>query len=118
MSNKKRIFISSVQKELAAERRALKDYIQGDPFLGRFFDVFLFDDLPASGRRADEIYMEEVDRCDIYLGVFANDYGYEDTEGVSPTERELSHCSTTPAKQVRLPSQQVFPSCRDMARNN
>ena len=38
MSGKKRIFISSVQKELAAERRALKDYIQGDPFLGRFFD--------------------------------------------------------------------------------
>ena len=53
MNGKKRIFISSVQKELAAERRALKDYIQGDPFLGRFFDLFLFEDLPASGRRAD-----------------------------------------------------------------
>jgi hypothetical protein len=26
-----RIFISSVQKELAAERRALKEYIEGDP---------------------------------------------------------------------------------------
>ena len=51
MSGKKRIFVSSVQKELAAERRALKDYIQGDPLLGRFFDVFLFEDLPASGRR-------------------------------------------------------------------
>jgi hypothetical protein len=43
-----RIFISSVQKELAAERRALKDYIHGDPLLRRFFDVFLFEDLPAS----------------------------------------------------------------------
>ena len=38
MNGKMRIFVSSVQKELAAERRALKDYIQGDPFLGRFFD--------------------------------------------------------------------------------
>lgn len=98
MSGKKRIFISSVQKELAAERRALKDYIQGDPFLGRFFDVFLFEDLPASGRRADEVYLEEVDRCDIYLGIFHNDYGYEDTEGVSPTEREFDR-ATAAAKE-------------------
>jgi ATP-dependent DNA helicase RecG len=44
------IFISSVQKELAAERRALKDYIHGDPLLRRFFEVFLFEDLPASDR--------------------------------------------------------------------
>jgi len=32
-----RIFISSVQKELATERRALKEYIQGDALLRRFF---------------------------------------------------------------------------------
>ena len=42
-----RIFISSVQKELADERRALKEYIHGDPLLSRFFKVFLFEDLPA-----------------------------------------------------------------------
>ena len=53
-----RIFISSVQKELAAERRALKDYIHGDALLRRFFDVFLFEDLPAADRRADEVYLE------------------------------------------------------------
>jgi hypothetical protein len=29
-----RIFISSVQKELAAERRALKEYIEGDSSRG------------------------------------------------------------------------------------
>jgi len=33
------IFISCVQKEFAAERRALKDYIHGDPLLRRFFEV-------------------------------------------------------------------------------
>ena len=26
--------------------------------------------------------------CDIYLGLYGNLYGYEDAEGVSPTERE------------------------------
>ena len=101
MSGKKRIFISSVQKELAAERRALKDYIQGDPFLGRFFEVFLFEDLPASGRRANAVYLKEVDRCDMYLALFGNEYGYEDADGLSPTEeREFDHA--TAAGKERL----------------
>lgn len=88
-----RIFISSVQKELAAERRALKDYIHGDPLLRRFFEVFLFEDLPAFDRRADAVYLDEVARCDVYLGLFGNDYGFEDAEGISPTQREFNQAS-------------------------
>src|SRR5262245_7548163 len=88
-----RIFISSVQKELANERRALKDYLQGDPLLRRFFEVFLFEDLPASDRRVDEVYLREVERCAIYLGLFGRDYGFEDQSGVSPTEREFVHAT-------------------------
>ncbi len=58
------IFISSVQKELAEERRTLKDYIMNDPLLKRFVsDVFLFEDLPAGDRRADDVYLDEVKRC-------------------------------------------------------
>ena len=67
-----RIFISSVQKELAAERRALKDYVHGDPLLRRFFEVFLFEDLPAADRRAAAVYLNEVARCDVYLGRFGD----------------------------------------------
>lgn len=33
MVAKPSIFISSVQKDLADERRALKDFVQGDPLL-------------------------------------------------------------------------------------
>ena len=87
--NRRRVFISSVQKELAAERLALRDYLRADPLLRRFFDVFLFEDLPAADRRADEVYLAEVRRCDVYLGLFANDYGREDSDGLSPTEREF-----------------------------
>ena len=36
---KERIFISSVQKELADERRAIREYIHGDALLRRFFNV-------------------------------------------------------------------------------
>src|SRR5262245_65021990 len=85
-----RILISSVQKELAAERRALKDYLQGDPLLRRFFEVFLFEDLPASDRRADEVYLREVERCTIYLGLFGRDYGFEDQDRKS-TRLNSSH---------------------------
>ena len=88
-----RIFISSVQKELATERRALKDYIHGDPLLRRFFEVFLFEDLPASDRRADAVYLDEVGRCDIYVGLFGDEYGFEDAEGISPTHREFTHAT-------------------------
>lgn len=69
------IFVSSVQKELQPERRAIKDYVQGDPLLRRFFEVFLFEDLPASDRRADDVYLDEVDRCSVYVGLFGDQYG-------------------------------------------
>lgn len=95
-----RIFISSVQKELAEERNALKQFVEGDVLLRRFFEVFLFEDLPAADRRADEVYLEEVRRCDLYLGVFGNEYGCEDGAGLSPTEREFDHA--TEHGKVRL----------------
>lgn len=84
-----RIFISSVQKEFAQERAALRDYLRGDPLFRRFYDVFLFEDVPAQDKRADELYLDEVEQCDIYIGLFGCDYGSEDSEGMSPTEREF-----------------------------
>ena len=97
---KNQIFISSVQKELAAERCALKDYVNGDPLLCRFFEVFLFEDVPAADRRADHVYLEEVDQSLIYVGLFGDEYGREDADGISSTEREFD-CATKAGK-VRL----------------
>ena len=88
-----RIFISSVQREFARERERLRDYLRGDPLMRRFFDVFLFEEVPASDRRPDRVYLDEVGRCDIYVGLFGREYGSEDAEGVSPTEREFD-CAT------------------------
>lgn len=90
-----RIFISSVQKELADERRAVKAFVEADPLLRRFFTVFLFEDLPASDRRADAVYLAEVDQCAVYVGIFGDEYGFEDVEGVSPTEREFERATAT-----------------------
>ena len=44
-------------------------------------------------RRADEVYLDQVDRCSIYLGLLGNEYGCEDAQGVSPTEREFDRAT-------------------------
>ena len=88
-----RIFISSRQSEFARERAALRDHIREDPLTRRFFEVFLFEDAPASDRRPGALYIDEVTRCDIYIGLFGLQYGSEDKEGMSPTEREFNHAS-------------------------
>lgn len=37
-----KVFISSVQSEFAAERRALSEYLTTDALFGRFFESFIF----------------------------------------------------------------------------
>lgn len=89
-----KIFISSVQNEFQQIRRNLKSFLIGDAFLQRFVsDVFLFEDLPAKDRRSDEVYLDEVRSCDIYIGIFGYDYGSEDEKGISPTEHEYNHAT-------------------------
>ncbi len=89
-----KIFISSVQKELAAERRAMKDFITHDPLLSRVIsDVFLFEDIPAGDRKPDDVYLGEVEQCDIYLAIFGNQYGWKNEDGKSPTELEFEHAT-------------------------
>ena len=82
-----KIFISSVQKEFAQQRSDLKAFLLGDAVLSRFVsEVFLFEELPAKDRRAEQAYLEEVKRCDIYLGLFGYEYGNENRQGLSAKE--------------------------------
>ena len=67
---KKRIFISSVQKEFAEERKRLFAYLMDDPILSKFFVPFIFEDYPATGRSTSTVYLKEVEKSDIYLGIF------------------------------------------------
>ena len=89
----KRIFISSVHKEFALERAALADYVRTDPLLRRFFEPFLFEELPAIDQQASTAYLAQVASCDIYLGLFGDSYGFEDAQGVSPTEHEFNRAT-------------------------
>lgn len=90
---KSTIFISSVQKELAEERRAVARHVREDPLLRRFFDLFLFEELPAKDRRADDIYLDKVDQASVYVGIFGDEYGFADDAGLSPTQREFDRAT-------------------------
>jgi len=90
----KRIFISSVQSEFAEVRKLLKRYLSRNPAYRQLFDVFVFEeDVVAMDRRTDDVYIDVLQKCDIYLGLVGNEYGYEDAEGVSPTEREFDEAT-------------------------
>ncbi|HPZ03376.1 MAG TPA: ATP-binding protein, partial [Bacteroidales bacterium] len=95
-----KVFISSVQSEFALERKALAEYIRADSLLGKFFDPFIFEELPAVDLTAPNLYLKEVGRCNIYLGLIGAKYGYRDSEGVSPTEREYN--KATQLQKTRL----------------
>lgn len=95
-----KVFISSVQKEFADERRQLCDYIREDSLLRKFFTPFLFEELPAIDLSAQEAYLSEAAQSEIYLGLYGEKYGFEDAEGVSPTEREFD--TATEYKRHRL----------------
>lgn len=95
-SKKYKIFVSSVQKEFAGERRAVKDFITKDPLLSRFIsNVFLFEDIPATDRKPDDIYLTEVGQSDIFIALLGNDYGWKNKDGKSPTELEFDHATKT-----------------------
>ena len=80
-----KVFISSVQREFAEERQLLCNYIREDALLGRFFEPFIFEELPAINLSAQQAYLNEAAQCNIYLGLFGELYGYEDASGISPT---------------------------------
>ena len=76
------IFISSVQGEFNHERELLRDYIHSDAIMRQFFKVFLFENVPATDRRPDQLYLNKVENADIYLGLFGNEYGTEEKDGI------------------------------------
>jgi hypothetical protein len=90
---RKKIFISSVQSEFAAERQMLFEYLTTDALLGKFFEPFIFEKSPAVDMSAQQTYLSEVKNCDIYLALLGQQYGFEGEQGISPTEREFDEAT-------------------------
>lgn len=61
-----KIFISSVQSEFSKERAMLCHYIRTDVLLGKFFEPFIFEEVPANEYPISHVYLNEVKLCEIY----------------------------------------------------
>jgi ATP-dependent DNA helicase RecG len=101
-SMKQLLFISSVQSEFRSERAGLRDRVLSDPLLRRYFDVFLFEDLPAKDQRPDQTYLAKVDQCAVFVILLGKNYGSEDADGVSPTEHEFNRATLGGKYRVML----------------
>jgi len=86
---KYKIFISSVQEELKKERLELKEFTTQDALLKKYFNVFLFEDLPAKSKSAKTTYLKEVSDSDIVILLLGKDYGKVGSNGISAIEREF-----------------------------
>ncbi|MBN1422560.1 MAG: DUF4062 domain-containing protein, partial [Planctomycetes bacterium] len=67
------VFISSTMGELQEERRAVKDALT--VFDSRLRAWLWEDDAPAQDRSIRRVYLEEIERCSVYLGLFWLKYG-------------------------------------------
>lgn len=85
---KYKIFLSSTQQEFQNERLFIKQEIENDYILNRFFEVFAFEKSSASEKSPQELYSQEVVDSDIYIGLIGSDYGNVLESGISPTELE------------------------------
>ncbi len=90
--DKFRLFVSSPQAEFREERRAIAEYVRADPLLGRYFTVFLFEEQGATDETPERRFIEEVDRCDVYVGLFGETYGRRHGRW-SSTEREFDRAT-------------------------
>ncbi len=87
------IFVSSPQSEFSSERKELCYFVLTDPYLKQYFDVFIFENLPANQQNAQNNYRDKVEECKIYLGLFGKTYGTPDGDGISATEHEFDYAT-------------------------
>ena len=110
MADKKRIFISSVQKELELERAAVASLITTDPFLLQHCVPVLFEREPPAARPAPKGYLETLHGCALYVLILANEYGQLDGE-LSATHHEYRL-----AQKLKLPTIVFLKGAKDEAR--
>ena len=92
--SKELIFISSAQNEFENERKVIRDYLLNNRLFNKYFDVFLFEDLPSKDKSPDMLYLQKVEESSILLALYGRDYGSETSpDGVSPIEKEFDRAT-------------------------
>lgn len=87
------ILVSSGQRQFTREHAVRQDYLRDGSLVRRFIDVFWLEYQPASARHLGQLYLGEVDWCDLYIGPFGIDYGVGSEAVLSPTEQEFERAT-------------------------
>lgn len=87
ISQRLKVFVSSVQKEMEVERVAVSGCVSSDDCLSTLCEVILFDKTPLSGKRIVKPYLACLATCDIYLLILDCEYG-NPPEPLSATHEE------------------------------
>ena len=85
-----KVFISSIQREFSEERKFLHDELKKDPYFSRNVELFVFEIDGAKTEAANEVFLNEVEEADVYIGLIGKHYGEIYDDGVSATEYEYN----------------------------
>jgi hypothetical protein len=87
---KLRVFVSSVKKELLAERQAVKAIVTSDPFLDEHCVAILHEDEPSMMQPKPMGYLDTLEMCQFCIIILGAQYGKRH-KGLSATHREYHH---------------------------
>ncbi len=97
MTSPLRVFVSSVQKELADERLIIHNLVVTDAFLCAHCSPVLYELEPASPQKALEGCLATLDSCHVYVLIVASEYG------TPMGELSITHAEYRRAKARSLP---------------
>ena len=97
MSDKLRVFVSSVQKELEDERLIVQNLFSTDLFLATHCVPVLYEFEPASPDKALDGCMKALDTCQVYLLIIDKQYG------TLVGDLSITHAEYRKAKENELP---------------
>ncbi|GEM_PF-6535266 len=83
MEKRYQVFVSSTFRDLKAERKGVRDVLTSMKCF-----VTGMEDFPAYDMEQFEYIKKEIDECDYYLLILADNYGSEADDGISFTEKE------------------------------
>jgi len=94
---KKRVFISSVQSEFVEERQMLFEYLTTDALLGKFFEPFVFENMPALAVAPETVFLQEVENMSISIWDFSGKIMVMKTAKVFRQQKEnlIAPCNFT-----------------------
>ena len=83
-----KVFISSMQKELGAERAAVGSFLATDDFLRECTVPRAFEKYPQPLRPNPKGYLDLLRECQVYLLIIDREYGIDAGDGISATHEE------------------------------